>query len=140
MGYGLHTPVFVKNSIILHKFVNYYAIFAKHFTHFMDIEFKDEQLKRLYQGEKVTDKKYRFPSSLISQYLKTIQRLIAAAKIEQLYQFHGLNYERLRGGLKGKSSVRINDKYRLIFEEITDASDPPKVVLLVIEEISNHYS
>lgn len=105
----------------------------------MEIDFKVEQLKRLYQGEKVTDKKYRFPPQLISQYLKTIQKLRAAVRIEQLSQFNSLNYEKLKGNLKGKSSVRINKQYRLIFEEVLSDSDPPKVILLLIEEISKHY-
>lgn len=105
----------------------------------MEIDFKDERLKRLYQGEKITDKSYRFPPQLISQFLKTIQKLIAAERIEQLFQFHSLNYEKLKGSLKGKSSVRINKQYRLIFEEVLNDSDPPKVILLLIDEISKHY-
>jgi toxin HigB-1 len=59
--------------------------------------------------------------------------------VEQLFQFHGLNYEKLKGNLAGYSSVRINKQYRLIFEEVANTSKPFEIVLFKLEEISKHY-
>lgn len=105
----------------------------------MELIFKDLRLSDLYEGKKISDKNYRFDPALIKQYQKVITSLRAITHIEQLYQFHSLNYEKLKGNLKGKSSVRINKKYRLIFEEVLSSDDPPVISLLLIEEISNHY-
>lgn len=59
--------------------------------------------------------------------------------MEQLFQFAGLNYEKLKGNFAGYSSVRINNQYRLIFEEIGDNKEPFEIVLFQLEEISKHY-
>lgn len=117
--------------------MNYFCIFAKPFL--LELIFKDLNLIDLYEGTKISDKKYRFDPALIKQYQKVIFRLRAIENIEQLYQFHALNYEKLKGNLKGKSSVRINKKYRLIFEEVQSTDNPPEITILLIEEISNHY-
>ena len=61
-------------------------------------------------------------------------------KVEQLFQYAGLNYEKLKGNFKGYSSVRINNQYRLIFEEVAAKEEPFQIVLFNLEEISNHYS
>lgn len=65
--------------------------------------------------------------------------LESVEKVEQLFQFKGLRYEKLKDDLKGFSSVRINDQYRLIFEEVTEEKEPFKVVLFKLEKISKHY-
>ena len=105
----------------------------------MKIEFKDPKLADLYQGIKVTDKKYRYDEPLLNQFRKTVRKLESANNIEQLFQFTSLNYEKLKGNLKSKSSVRINIKYRLIFEEILNEKNPKNVEILALEEISKHY-
>lgn len=105
----------------------------------MEVSFKSQLLADLYEGKKVKDKEFRSNPNLIKQYVKTVDRLKAVEKIEQLFQFAGLNYEKLKGDLKGSSSVRVNNQYRLIFQEILSDEEPFEVVLLEIEELSNHY-
>jgi proteic killer suppression protein len=105
----------------------------------MEIEFNNTELADLYQGKKVKNKMYKSNPTLIKQYVKTIKYLIQAQKIEELLQLKGLHYEKLERDRIGQSSVRINDQYRLIFIEKTDDSDPPKVVLLQIEEITDYH-
>lgn len=105
----------------------------------MNIEFNNQLLIDLYEGNKVTDKQFRSNPALVKQYIKTVNRLKAVQKVEQLFQFAGLNYEKLKGNLKGNSSVRINNQYRLIFEEIASENEPFEIVLLKLEEISKHY-
>lgn len=102
----------------------------------MYITFKNKTLEDLYEGKKVTDKQFRSNPTLIKQYIKTVDKLKFATKIEQLYQLHSLNYEALSGNRKGQNSVRINDQFRLIFEEQKDGDI---VTVLDLIEISKHY-
>lgn len=75
----------------------------------------------------------------VKQYIKTVNKLRSVQKVEQLFQFAGLNYEKLKGNLKGFSSVRINQQYRIIFEEVANTAEPFEIVLFRLEEISKHY-
>lgn len=108
----------------------------------MEVEFSNQELADLYEGKKVNGKLFKSNPTLVKQFKKTVDKLASINRIEDLFLFQGLNYEKLVGDLKGYSSVRINDQYRLIFEEVLSDSDigPPQVSLLVIEDISNHYS
>lgn len=105
----------------------------------MELEFNNIELADLYQGKKVKNKMYKSNPTLVKQFVKTIKYLIQAKKIEELLQLKGLHYEKLERDRVGQSSVRINDQYRLIFIEKMDDSDPPKVVLLQIEEITDYH-
>jgi proteic killer suppression protein len=105
----------------------------------MNISFNNPELADLYEGEKTFNKEFRSNPSLINQYIKTINKLRSVEKVEQLYQYNSLNYEKLKGDRKGYSSVRINKQYRLIFEEVISKEEPFRVILFAIEEISKHY-
>jgi toxin HigB-1 len=105
----------------------------------MDISFNNQLLQDLYVGNKITDKEFRSNPALIKQYIKTVKKLESVNKVEQLFQFNGLNYEKLKGNWVGYSSVRINNQYRLIFEEINSKNEPFEVILFQLEEISKHY-
>jgi proteic killer suppression protein len=105
----------------------------------MEIKFNNQLLIDLYEGNKVTDKEFRSNPTLIKQYVKTINKLKSVNKIEELFKFAGLNYEKLKGNRNGQSSVRVNKQYRIIFEEIKNERAPFEVVLLGIEELSKHY-
>lgn len=105
----------------------------------MEIEFNNIVLADLYQGKAVKNKMFKSNPSLVKQFVKTIKLLIQAKKIEELLQFKSLHYEKLIHDRIGQSSVYINDQFRLIFIEKYDDSDPPKVVLLLIEEIVDYH-
>lgn len=102
----------------------------------LKIIFKNQLLADLYEGKKVSDKMFKSNTSLVKGYISTVNKLKNATKVEQLYQLRSLNYEHLKGDRNGYCSVRINDQYRLIFEEIIEDG---KVNVLALEEISNHY-
>ena len=106
----------------------------------MKILFQDKLLADLYEGKKVNDKRFKSNPSLIKQYVKTVNKLYAVSSIEEMYILTSLNYEKLLGDRKGQSSVRINDQYRLIFEEVLEDKEPFEVIMFALEEISNHYS
>ena len=105
----------------------------------MEISFNSQLLIDLYEGRKVTDKQFRSNPTLVKQYVKTVNNLKAVVTVSQLFQFNSLNYEKLKGNRKGYSSVRINQQYRLIFEEVSTIEQPLEIVLFKLEEISKHY-
>lgn len=105
----------------------------------MEISFKTQLLADLYEGKKVKDKAFKSNPSLITQYIKTINKLRALQNIEQAFQYKTLRYEKLSGNLKGKSSVSVNMQYRIIFEEVASNAEPHEIILLEIEELSKHY-
>ena len=102
----------------------------------MEIVFRNTLLSDLFENKKVESKEFKSNPTVVKQYIKTVNKLRSATRIEQLFQMASLNYEKLSGNRKGQSSVRINDQYRLIFEEITKDD---VVKILALEEISKHY-
>lgn len=103
----------------------------------MQIEFTDDELAKFYEGKKVKNKELKSNTNLQRLFIKTIDKLKSLSKIEEAFLFHSLNYEKLQGDLNGKSSVRVDIRYRIIFQEKQD--EEGKVIILSIEELSNHY-
>lgn len=102
----------------------------------MKIDFKTDYLENLYTTPLEEIKgKHAFSKDIIKQYKKKVQILTAISKIEQLKQFRGLNFEFLKGDRKRECSIRLNDQYRLIFEQLNDK----EISILLINEISKHY-
>lgn len=105
----------------------------------MEIEFKTDYLRELYEDNRSDDKRFKSNPQLVLQYIKTVNKLKSVTKIEQLYQLKNLHYQKKLGDLKGKSAVYINMQYHLIFEEIPDDKPPNEIKILALEEISKHY-
>lgn len=105
----------------------------------MEVKFEKEYLRELYECEKVRDKKHRFQPQIINGYLKCVKALVEAQRMDELYTFRALRYEKLLGDKKGLSSLRINDQYRLEFREIMGANDKAMVELCSLVDITNHY-
>lgn len=104
----------------------------------MEIIFAKEYLKELQLTGKTSDKRYRFQPDIIKRYRRTIDRLAAAKKVEDLFYIASLRYEKLTGDKKGLSSVRVSQKYRIEFEEIR-RNDEDYISICNIIELSNHY-
>lgn len=79
----------------------------------MDIRFGQTYLKELYEKGTCNSKKHRFQPQIVSKYRKTVDLLESNNTIEDLYRFHSLHFEALRGDKEGLFSVRVNDQYRL---------------------------
>ena len=107
----------------------------------MDILFdKDylKELKELYVTGKTSDKKHRYQPQIISKYVRVIDMMMSLPDTLSLMRINSLNYEKLRGDKKGLSSVRVNDQYRIEFEEyIVDGQSV--ATICNITELSNHY-
>lgn len=104
----------------------------------MEIIFSKKYLKELQLTGKTSDKKYRFQPDIVKRYRKTIDRMAAAKRIEDLYNIASLGYEKLTGDKKGISSVRVSQKYRIEFEELRN-TDEDYISICNIIELSNHY-
>ena len=103
----------------------------------MKVEFKSKQLEILYLGIHIG--KQKFPYEVIKQYKKKVEILLAVDNIFELRLYRGLNFEALKGDRKGEYSIRINDQYRLIFEQIETIQHRVIIKVLFINEISKHY-
>lgn len=104
----------------------------------MEVEFRTEELVDLYKGKKPKSKEFKSNQSLVRNYIKTVKKIQAAPDLNTLKRINSLNLENLTNHPKGFSSVRIDGKYRLIIELVSDETE--EVNLIGIEEISNHYS
>lgn len=80
----------------------------------MRITFDKEYLKDLYE-KGVADKKHRFQPEIVRKYVKVINIMKNASRVEDLLPFASLNYKVLSGDKSGIESVRVNDKYRIEF-------------------------
>ena len=103
----------------------------------MEINFDKKYLRDLYvTGE--ADKKHRFQPQIIRKYIRIIDLMIEKAEVTTLTQYKSLNYEKLKGDKAGLSSVRVNDQYRIEFEE--QVKDGEIIATICnITELSNHY-
>ena len=104
----------------------------------MDITFEKDYLREMYQTGKTTDKKHRFQPAIIRKYIRVIDLMISQPDTTSLAKYNSLNYEKLKGNKAGLSSVRVNDQYRVEFEEKT-VDNQTVAIICNITELSNHY-
>lgn len=104
----------------------------------MEITFEQEYLRDMYRTGKSTDKKHRFQPEIIRKYRKVVDIMIDQTDTSDLRKYNGLNYEQLKGDKSGLSSVRVNDQYRIEFEEKT-VGEQTIASICDITELSNHY-
>lgn len=104
----------------------------------MVVTFGEEYLKELYEEGACHDKKHRFQPDIIRRYQKAINFLKGATSIETLRRINSLNYEVLSGDKAGRSSIRINNQYRVEFTVNTTEEEPILTICNVVE-LSNHY-
>ena len=104
----------------------------------MNIEFDNTALEELYTNGATKDHQYkRLSKDIIKGYVKVVNYLKAASRIEDLYRIKSLHYEKKKGDLNGVDAVWINDQYRLFFYSSPDGNGI--VVNALLFEISKHY-
>jgi proteic killer suppression protein len=104
----------------------------------MEIKFDKKYLEELFYTGKTTDKKHRFQPQIASKYKKTITILRSVSRVEDLFLYKSLNYEKLQGKKEGLESVRVNDRYRIEFKTVRIVSETVITICNIIE-LSNHY-
>lgn len=104
----------------------------------MEITFEQDYLSDLYYKGKCNDKKHRYQPQIIRKYIRVIDVLRAAERVEDLFRINSLNYEVMNGDKKGRESVRVNNQYRV---EFTTEKVVSKTIITVcnVLELSNHY-
>lgn len=105
----------------------------------MRISTDNEALLELYTTGKSDDKRYKkLPKSAILGFIKAVNLIKTAKRIEDLFLYKGLNYKRMKGDLKDFESVRCDIKYRLMFK--SSALDNSIIITEVeLFEITDHY-
>ena len=103
----------------------------------MEIIFNEEYLREMYVSGK-TDKKHRYQPQIIRKYIRVIDLMRDIDNILGLIKYNALNYEKLKGNKAGLSSVRVNDQYRIEFEEHTKDGEVVATICN-ITDLSNHY-
>ena len=104
----------------------------------MTVTFEYEYLRMLYEEGNTSDKKHRYQPDIVRRYQKAINFLKMSSSIEALWKIHSLNYEVLSGDKAGRSSVRVNDQYRIEFT-VTVVDNIERITICNILELSNHY-
>ena len=104
----------------------------------MNIEFENTALEDLYTKGTTQDRQYkRLSKDIIKRYVKVVNYLRAARRLEDLFLIKSLHYEKKKGDLNGVDAVWINDQYRLFFHSSSDESGI--IVNALLFEISKHY-
>ena len=98
----------------------------------MDVIFSDKKLE-LIETDQAHETK--LPVAIIKSCRQKFVYLRSAHDERDLRNWKSLHYEKLQGDREGQRSVRINDKWRIVFELDKD-TDPTKIIILAVE---NHY-
>ena len=103
----------------------------------MIVKFNNAYLQKLFESKQVIGKP-KFAVDIILRYKKTVIKLQFAENIKELRKYKGLNFEALKGDLKGYYSVRVDKQYRLI---LSIGEDKAIIIseIIIIEELSKHY-
>ncbi len=64
--------------------------------------------------------------------------MIDVPNVISLMKYNSLNYEKLKGDKKGLSSVRVNNQYRIEFQEFQKDGETIATICN-ITDLSNHY-
>ena len=80
----------------------------------MIVSFGDPATEALYHG--APDRRTRrFPHDIVKTSLRKLDMLEAAVVLEDLRVPPGNRLETLKGELKGRHSIRVNDQWRIVF-------------------------
>jgi len=103
----------------------------------MEVNFGEEYLRDLYT-KGAAGKKHRYQPQVVRKYIRVIDLMRDEDDVLGLAKYNSLHYEKLTGDKQGLSSVRVNDQYRIEFEEETEARKTIATICNIME-LSNHY-
>lgn len=96
----------------------------------MEIAFVDLGLAEV---ETVNAGSTGLPVPVIKAVRRKLTVLRAATDDRALRNWKSLHYEKLKGSREGQRSIRVNDKYRIVFTLDSD-TEPQKATILLIED------
>ena len=103
----------------------------------MEVIFNEIYLRDLYTEAK-SDKKHRFQPQIIRKYIRIVDLMKSEKNVLGLMKYNSLRYEKLVGDKLGLSSVRVNDQYRIEFEDFVKDGETIASICN-ITDLSNHY-
>lgn len=118
--------------------LNIIYIFATLKEFVMRVLFDKDYLEKLYKEGNSGDKKHWYQPQVVKKYISIVDLMIHSPNVLSLAKYNSLRYEKLVGDKEGLSSVRVNDKYRIEFEEIMK-DDETIATICNITDLSNHY-
>jgi toxin HigB-1 len=77
----------------------------------MDVEFEDEDLRRLAFDPSFD---MGLDRGIVKSYRMRVQFIAAAVDERAFYAMSSWNFEKLKGDLSGKYSIRLNKQWRLL--------------------------
>jgi proteic killer suppression protein len=80
----------------------------------MITSFEDRATEDFYHGRR-TKRVRRFPPDIRQPALRKLDMLNAAHRLEDFRALPGNRLEALRGDLKGYYSIRVNERWRIVF-------------------------
>lgn len=102
----------------------------------MIIRFNNDYLENILQDLPVKGKP-KYDIHVIQKFKKVIKILQKMPNLVSLKNLNSLNFEPLKGKLKGMYSVRVDYHYRLIFSIETETIEVLEII--IIEDLTNHY-
>jgi len=102
----------------------------------MIIKFNSSYLEHLAGNDKIIGKP-KYDIEVVIKYRKILKILQAMPDTRGLRNMRSLNFESLKGDLKGYYSVRVDYRYRMVFTIEKDLITISEII--VIEDLNNHY-
>lgn len=99
----------------------------------MLIEYGDKTLELLETARAAETK---LPVSVIESYRRKLFVLRNAPDERTMRNWKSLHYEKLKGDRDGKRSIRLNEKWRVVFE-LDSTTDPATLRILEVVDYHN---
>lgn len=96
----------------------------------MEIVYRDIDLSLLETDQAA---KTKLPTNVIISARRKIQFLRNASSEQDIRNWKSLHYEKLVGDKRGEHSIRVNNKWRIVFA-IDKSTTPNKITINVIED------
>src|SRR5271155_2549091 len=97
----------------------------------MDVEYRDKQQLALAESDRATE--IKLPVAVINSLRQKLVVIHAALDDRVLRNWKSLHYEKLEGDKEGQRSIRLNNKWRLVFE-LDLQCKPSRMTILAVED------
>lgn len=94
----------------------------------MILSFRDDSTRDIYDGFNSSKSRKKLPTKLHPIARRKLDMLEAAKDINDLRIPPSNRLEALRGNLKGKYSIRINEQYRIVFSWTANGAEEVEIV------------
>ncbi|MFB6345404.1 MAG: type II toxin-antitoxin system RelE/ParE family toxin [bacterium] len=78
--------------------------------------FQNDATEAIYRGKNTKDARNKCPREIWSVARRKLSIVREADTLEDIRKIPGNRYEKLEGDREGRSSIRINDQYRVTFK------------------------